>query len=133
MGRRALVVAACLLSSGCAALVAGGFAGAVTARYVGVKGNLEHVVQAPLPEVETATRAAFSELGLVAVDGVVEGLEGELTARMSDGRRVWVVLEALDFDSTAVSVRVGVLGSRPRSEMVLRHIERVLAPEEEAP
>lgn len=111
------------LLSGCAAVVVG--AGAA-ASWVWVRGNLEATLPKPLPELAEATRKAFEDLDLVAVDTAVDGLAGELKARQADGTAVRVKLKALDFASTEVRVRVGTLGDQAASEQLMRYIERGL-------
>jgi len=120
--KKAIAVAFCALClSGCAAAVVGGAVG-VAAGFVYVKGSLRDVLDAPLPEAHEAARAAAVELDLTAVDGSVEGLKGTLRARMADGRRVWIHLEAVDFKATAVQIRVGKLGDQAVAQQILRHL-----------
>jgi hypothetical protein len=109
---------------GCASTVAA--PDGTTAEYRWVKGQLKTTLVAPLPRVEQATRAAFDELNLVGVDGVVDGLKGELTARMAIGTKVRVKLKALDFDNTSVKIRVGTIGDKSIALQLLRHIDRQL-------
>jgi hypothetical protein len=95
-----------------------------TAEYRWVKAELKSTVQASLPRTEEATRAAFDELNLVGIDGLVDGLKGTLTARMAVGTKVTVKLKALDFQNTSIRIRVGRTGDRSISMQLLRHIER---------
>ena len=111
--------------SGCAAAVVGGAAGAA-AGYVWVNGILKDSLPASLPRVETATKAAFEELGLVAVNSLADKLKAKITARMADGTKVRVQLKAIDFESTSIHIRVGALGDKAISEQVMRHIKKHL-------
>lgn len=95
-----------------------------TARYRWARGDVTGTLPAALPEVEAATRTAFDEIGLVGVVGGVEGLKGELTARTAVGTKVRVKLEALDFDNTSVTIRVGQVGDKSLSLQLFRHIEQ---------
>lgn len=118
----ALLVSVVLLA-GCTTAAVGTDA---EANYAWLSGTLETTLTHPLPEVEEATREAFVELDLVAVDGAVDGLKGELTARMADGTKVRVKMKALDFGSTRVKIRLGTLGDKAASEQILRYIQRGL-------
>jgi hypothetical protein len=86
------------------------------------RGVLRGVVDAPLPEVEAATEAAMQELDFVAIEPETGGLEAAVKARMADGTRVRVRMEALDFESTAVRIKVGRFGNDSISIQLLRHI-----------
>jgi hypothetical protein len=98
----------------------------VTAEYRWIRGELASSLAAPLPDVESAVRGAFDELGLVGLEGSVDGLKGRLSARMAVGTKVRVRLQALDFESTSIRIRVGKIGDRAVSLQLLRHIERRL-------
>jgi hypothetical protein len=124
MKKAALILAAVLVISGCSSSVPGPEGAETTFRWV--KGELKSSLPAPLPRVEEATRKAFEELNLVGVDGAVDGLKGELTARMAVGTRVRIRLRAMDFNSTIVRIRVGTIGDKSISLQLLRHIERQL-------
>ena len=117
----ALLLASCLC--GCAVAVVGGGAAAT---YVWLSGWLKGAVDAPLAETEQAARTVFDELGLVAVEGTVDKLEGNLSAIMASGKKVRVKLKAVDFDTTEVRVRVGTFGDRSISEQIMRHLQREL-------
>ncbi len=119
----ALILLLTATLSGCATGAAG--TGGDTA-YVWYTGTLETIFRHPLDAVEAATRTALEKLDLVAIDTVVDGLEGKLTARMASGSKVTVKLAALDLSSTKVSVRVGTFGDRAPSEQIVRYIDREL-------
>lgn len=123
MRRWISAVVLCALVSGCAAVVVG--AGAA-AGFVWATGSLKGSLDAPLPEVEDAATTAFEELRFVAVEAEPKGLKSKLRARMADGTRVTVRLEAEDFEHTTVAIRVGLVGDRAISEQILKHLQRAL-------
>ncbi len=109
----------------CAAAVVGVAAGA-GAGYAWYSGNLKDTLEAPLPRLDTVTRATLADLGMVGIEGAVDKLQGKITARMADGTQVWIWLKAVDFNATDIKIRVGTLGDRAISEQILRHIKRSL-------
>jgi len=123
--KRTLIAAAAVLAMvGCSSTIPGPAGADATFRWV--KGELTSWLPGSLPDVEQATRRAFEELNLVGVDGVVDGLKGQLTARMAVGTRIRVRLRAADFETTIIRIKVGKIGDRSISLQLLRHIERQL-------
>ncbi|MCP4899176.1 MAG: DUF3568 family protein [bacterium] len=123
MNKAAALLIVVVMASGCSTvLVEGG--GAAT--YQWVSGWLEANFHEPLPELERATRVALKELKLVGIEGSVDKLQGEVTARMASGKKVRVKLKALDFEETKLRIRVGTVGDKTLSEQILRHIKREL-------
>ncbi len=97
------------------------------ASYSWVEGALVSVLAAPMPEVVNATTATLDDLELVAVDSTVDRLKGRITARMAVGTKVAINLEAVDFESTSIRIKVGTFGDRSVALQILRNIERRLA------
>ena len=97
------------------------------ASYSWVEGALVSVLAAPMPEVVNATTATLDDLELVAVDSTVDRLKGKITARMAVGTKVSIGLEAVDFESTSIRIKVGTFGDRSVALQILRNIERRLA------
>lgn len=91
-----------------------------------LRSQLTGVLQAALPAVETATKAAMEELDFVAVDVVSDKLKGTINARMADGTKVSIKIEAVDFESTALKIKVGTWGDQSISVQILRHIQKQL-------
>ena len=91
-----------------------------------LRGTLSGVLPSALPKVETATVAAMEELDFVAVDVVSDKLKGTVNARMADGTKVSVKLQADDFEATLVKVKVGTWGDQSISVQILRHIQKKL-------
>ncbi|HSO24111.1 MAG TPA: DUF3568 family protein [Chondromyces sp.] len=97
------------------------------ASYSWVEGALVSVLAAPMPEVVNATTATLDDLELVAVDSTVDRLKGKITARMAVGTKVSIGLEAVDFESTSIRIKVGTFGDRSVALQILRNIEKRLA------
>jgi hypothetical protein len=76
--------------------------------------------------VVNATNTALEDLELVGIDSTVDKLKGKITARMAVGTKVSIWLEAVDFDTTSIKIRVGTFGDRSVSLQVLRSIEKHL-------
>ncbi len=91
-----------------------------------LRGTLSGVLASALPKVETATVAAMEELDFVAVDVVSDKLKGTVNARMADGTKVSVKIQADDFESTMVKIKVGTWGDQSISVQILRHIQKKL-------
>lgn len=91
-----------------------------------LRGTLSGVLASAQPKVETATVAAMEELDFVAVDVVSDKLKGTVNARMADGTKVSVKIQADDFESTMVKVKVGTWGDQSISVQILRHIQKKL-------
>jgi len=96
------------------------------AEFKWLQGELKTALPHSLTDVEPATRAAFDELSLVGVDGSVNSYKGTLTARMADGTKVRVKLQAAGSGDTIVLIKVGQIGDEPISLQVLRHIRKQL-------
>ncbi len=109
--------------AGCAVAAVGAAAGAT---YAWVNGELKSTLNAPLPEVVTASKAALTDLELVGIETRTDKLKGKITARMADGTRVVIQLKAIDFKVTEIRIRVGKIGDKAVSEQIYRHIERQL-------
>ncbi len=91
-----------------------------------LRGQLRGTLDAPLPKVETAVKAAMEDLDFVGIDVVSDKLKGEVTARMADGTKVKVEIEAVDFESTDMKIKVGTWGDQSISVQILRHIRKKL-------
>ncbi|RLE27186.1 MAG: hypothetical protein DRJ61_17700 [Acidobacteria bacterium] len=91
-----------------------------------LRGTLKGVLAAGLPKVETATVAAMEELDFVAVDVVSDKLKGTVSARMADGTKVTVKMQAVDFEATTIKIKVGTWGDQSISVQILRHIQKKL-------
>lgn len=119
-----LLVAAAVVA-GCASTVDPGEQG--TGPYRWQQRELKGELAGPLLEVADAAERAFSDLRLIAVDRMVDGLKGTVTASTADGDRVRVRLKATGFETTRFSIKVGPFGDKAMSRQVARYIGRELA------
>ncbi|MEX1309085.1 MAG: DUF3568 family protein [Candidatus Sulfomarinibacteraceae bacterium] len=112
------------LATGCASTVDPGEEGAGI--YSWQHRELKGDFAGPLLDVAAASERAFTDLRLVAVDQVVDGLKGKVTAQTADGSPVRIKLKATDFETTKFSIKVGTFGDKAMSQQVARYIAREL-------
>jgi len=118
-----LLVAQMLGASGCVLLVgaAGGAGGTVY-----VMGKLKEDLNAPVPKVKRAAVAGLKDLGLPVLKDKGDQLTASLESEFSDGKHVWIDIEARDESSSQIGIRVGLLGDEQRSRRVLKAIRQHL-------
>jgi hypothetical protein len=97
-----------------------------SASYSKAEGVLRSTLEGSVPNVVNATNATLEDLELTGVDSQVDKLKGKITARMAVGTRVSINLEAVDFDTTAIRIKVGTFGDKSISMQLLRNIEKHL-------
>jgi hypothetical protein len=97
-----------------------------SASYSKAEGVLRSTLEGSVPDVVNATNATLDDLELTGVDSQVDKLKGKITARMAVGTRVSINLEAVDFDTTAIRIKVGTFGDKSISMQLLRNIEKQL-------
>ena len=102
-----------------------------SATYSKAEGVLRSTLEGSVPDVVNATNATLEDLELTGVDSTVDNtvdkLKGKITARMAVGTKVGINLEAVDFDTTAIRIKVGTFGDKSISMQILRNIEKQLA------
>ncbi|MCG6950197.1 MAG: DUF3568 domain-containing protein [Acidobacteria bacterium] len=96
------------------------------AEYSPAEGVLRSYLDGSVPDVVNATNTALEDLELVGIDSTVDKLKGKITARMAVGTKVSIWLEAVDFDTTSIKIKVGTFGDRSVSLQILRSIEKHL-------
>ena len=96
------------------------------AEYSPAEGVLRSYLDGSVPDVVNATNTALEDLELVGIDSTVDKLKGKITARMAVGTKVSIWLEAVDFDTTSIKIKVGTFGDRSVSLQILRNIEKHL-------
>ncbi|NOZ78871.1 MAG: DUF3568 family protein [Acidobacteria bacterium] len=121
--KRFLAILVLVPLGGCAIAAVGAAAGAT---YAWINGELKSTLNAPLPQVVTATKAALTDLELVGIETRTDKLQGKITAQMADGARVVIQVKAIDFKVTEIRIRVGRIGDKAVSEQIYRHIKRQL-------
>lgn len=110
------------IHSGCVPLVVGAAAGA--GGYIWLKGALEKEFAATAERTRTGVVRAFKELKLSILEDSGDRLQGRVVGEFSDGEKVAVYIDALTERTSKVQVRVGLLGDKPKSEIILAAIER---------
>lgn len=122
-----LCVAALPVLSGCVVLAALGI-GAVAAAgtVVYVKGNLAQTVNVPQDKVHDAAVQALKDVGIPVLSDTKEDMAMKLTSQFSDGTQVWVTLDVVDYKTTKITVRVGLMGEEPRARQILAMIQKHL-------
>jgi hypothetical protein len=95
-----------------------------SAEYSTAEGVMRSTLAGAMPEVVAATNATLTDLELVAIDSTVDKLKGKITARMAVGTKVTINLEAVDFQSTSIKIKVGTFGDRSISLQILQNIEK---------
>jgi hypothetical protein len=94
------------------------------ASYSKAEGVLRASISGSMPDVVKATNDTLEDLELVGIDHTVDKLKGKITARMAVGTKVTINLEAMDFDNTAIKIKVGTFGDRSISLQILRNLEK---------
>ena len=85
--------------------------------YSKAEGVLRSTLEGSMPEVVNATSATLEDLELVGVDSTVDKLKGT---------KVTINLEAVDFDTTSIRIKVGTFGDKSISMQLFRNIEKRL-------
>lgn len=110
---------------GCSSTVDPGSEG--TGEYTWTQRELRGDFAGALLDVAAAAERAFVDLRLVAVNQVVDGLKGKVTATLADGTSVRIKLKAMDFETTRFNIKIGAFGDKAMSRQVARYIARELA------
>jgi hypothetical protein len=122
MGRSLIAVAlmaALLLTTGCAAVVVG--AGAGTGVYTWVKGELIRSYAEDLAHTEHATLQSLEYLKINIDEHTQQGSLSTIKAHQSDGSPVTVNLRTIRYDMTEVAIRCGHVGYWDRKDAELIH------------
>jgi len=96
------------------------------ATYSKAEGVLRSTLEGSVPDVVNATNATLEDLELVGVENTVDKLKGKITAQMAVGTKVSINLEAVDFDTTSIRIKVGTFGDKSISMQIFRNIEKRL-------
>lgn len=138
VGRRAAFVRRCALVlclaalpvlSGCVVAAVVGI-GVVVAAGAGVvvyiKGNLTQTVNAPQMKVHDAAVKALKDLRLPLLSDQTDQMTTKMTSQFPDGTEVWLTFEAVSYQSTKITVRVGIMGEEQRAREILQKIQKHL-------
>jgi hypothetical protein len=125
MFARLFRVAAALLVifslSGCVALALGGAAGAGGVIYV--KGQIKDTVNAPIERTYKACQATLDSKKLVILSKSADVASAHIKSKYSDGKEIWIDLEAITSEVCEIRIRVGALGDQDRSIDLLEGIK----------
>lgn len=110
--------------SGCVPLVIGAAAG--VSGYAWVKGELAHEFNYSAEKAHRAVSRAMRDLKLAVYEDSGDRLSARIHAKFSDGTDVNIVVSAKTERVSVVKVRVGLLGDKEKSEMILSAIKKRL-------
>ncbi len=126
-GRIVLLLPLILASgSGCVALAVGAAGGAAGTAYV--MGKLTEELDVPVHRTHEAVVAAFRDLDLVILENQADKLTAHVEGEFTDGKQVWVDIEALPEEKSKVTIRVGLVGDESRARQILDAMRRHLPP-----
>ena len=118
-----LLLAACVLSSCAAAVLAGaaGGAGVGTAAYI--EGEDSRVHSANLDQTWTATLDVLKQMNIRVEKSHKDALGGIVEAKRADGTDVRIKEEPAEGSTTRVKIRIGVFGDQNASEAIQNSID----------
>lgn len=119
------MVLAAVLMTGCAAFVAGSAVG-VGGAVAYVNGELRQVVEADSLAVRDAVAKAAERLELKVLETHADGLSGRFLMETGKDEEVRIRYERLDERHTTLFIRVGLIGDRRASQVVLEEIVKGL-------
>jgi len=117
-----MILLSLLLSSGCAALVVGGAAGAGAVAYI--RGELKSIEDVSLDQAFSAARQAMSDLELAVTSSEKDAFNGELIARGAGDKKIVVKLKKQSDAVTEIKIRVGTFGDEAMSRKILESIKK---------
>ena len=120
----ALLIALSIQMCGCVALLIGAAGGAGAVAWV--KGEMKEQIDKPLDEVYAATGEALKELELPGAIEKKDALTAKIKSSFADGKNIVIRIESLSDTSSEISIRVGTLGDRSRSQRILDTIHKHL-------
>lgn len=111
-----LVGSLCTSLCGCAAVIAGGAAGAGAVSYL--KGEFSSSFDAPVDVSYQAAVRAMSALKFQVIETTNDAIQGHIIARDSQNRRVEITLKAEIERKSSITIRVGVFGDELASKLI---------------
>lgn len=109
-----------------AAVAAGAAAVAAVGTVIWVNGELQSQEEVPLDAAWDATLATLDHFELKPTEKSKDGLQGRAFARGADGTSYTIRLERISDTQTEVGIRVGAIGDRAKSELVLAKLREHL-------
>ena len=120
----AILTVTAIQMCGCGALLVGAAGGAGAVAWV--KGEMKANIDKPLDEVYTAAGEALKELELPGAIEKKDALTAKIKSSFADGKDIVIRIESLSDTSSEISVRVGTLGDKSRSQKILDTIHKHL-------
>jgi hypothetical protein len=114
-----LLAGAAVFAQGCMLVAVGAAAGGTVAY---VKGDLEAVESKDLDSVYAAAKQAVDQLGLKVTRDSKDALQAVIVARDARDKKNTIKLKKLADDTTKLSIRVGVWGSKTQSNLIYQKI-----------
>jgi len=113
-----------ITASGCIALLIGAAAGAGGVVYV--KGELEKNFDATVAKVHKASIAGLKNLDMFILSDELNVHDASIRSEDAQGKKVTINIDALTERSSKIKIRVGLVGNKMKSQIILDAIERKL-------
>jgi hypothetical protein len=120
----ALGLFACVISTSGCFLILGAAAGA--GGYAYVSGVLEKNFTVSAEKLEVATKRGLKDLSLVLESEESDRLSAKYRSTLADGNTVKIDIKALTEKTSVIRIRIGIIGDKSKSEMVLSAIQKFL-------
>jgi hypothetical protein len=120
----ALGLLACVLSTSGCFLILGAAAG--VGGYAYVSGVLEKNFTVPAGQLEDATKKGLKDLKLVLESEESDRLSAKYRSTLADGNAVKIDIKALTEKTSVIRIRIGIIGDKSKSEMVLNAVQKHL-------
>lgn len=120
------VLALCLVASGCVAAGAAAVAGGGAATYGYYRGTYRAILDAPLYQADQAIRSVARRGNLKEMKRECNGYRANYKFVDMSGVKVEVTYRAITSESTRIYIRVGTIGDRESSQILLDAIDREL-------
>lgn len=119
-----LILCLQLTSISCVPLLIGGVIGAGTMVYF--KGNLKETLPYPVDEVHAATLEALKKQGIFTTSDELSLHTSKIRAQYEDSQKIFIDIKAITENAAEVQIRVGTIGNKVRSELILEGIKSYL-------
>lgn len=111
-------------TAGCVPLIIGAAAG--VGGYAWVKGTLTKQFDTTAVQLYQATLKGLNELDLSVQDDEHDRLSAKIVSEFSNGKSIKININALTERVARIKIRVGILGDKSKSEMILNSIQAYL-------
>ncbi|HHT9136139.1 MAG TPA: DUF3568 family protein [Candidatus Wunengus sp. YC60] len=115
-----------LVSSGCAALLIGGGAGAGAGTVAYLKGELKSTEEASIDKTWQAAQETMNDLEFVITSKEKDAFSAKLIAYRANDKKVEMYLRKASENTTEVKIRVGVFGDESLSLIILKSLKKHL-------